>query len=570
MRKNIKPSSIARAMHHCVLALAFGASASFGAHALNSDATAVARNLDIFNALIRELQLSYVDSIDAKKTVEDAMLYMLDAIDPYTTYYSADNVEELSSISSGEYGGVGSLIGKRRDGRVAFTEPLENSPAYQAGVRGGDIIRVVGTDTIRPGTELADVTAKLKGTPGTTVKVEVTRPYAQADSLLTFNILRSKIATPAVSYYGTTGADGRVGYIYLSSFTDSAPEEVRQAVEDMIKNKKITSLVLDLQENPGGLLESAVDIVGLFVPKGTEVLRTRGREADSEKIYRTSRAPIAEKMPLAVLIDGYSASSAEIVAGSLQDLDRAVIVGERSFGKGLVQSSRSLPYDGVLKLTVAKYYIPSGRLIQAIDYSRRNDDGSVARTPDSLTHVYHTLHGREVRDGGGITPDSVVKSPAGNRLLYNIRRDGWDTEFATRYASQHPTIPPVGEFEITDSIFADFKRGINPDEFNYDRATTTALSALRTTARNEGYMNDAVEQQLDSLEQLLHHDLNQDLDLNRDVLNQILSDAIVRRYYFQRGGVENSMRFNPQLIEAVKILETPKVYQSILEAKRTN
>ena len=570
MTEHNKSKSIARAMHRWVLALAFGASATAGVSALNSDASDVARNLTIFNSLMRELQLNYVDSIDAKKTVEDAMLYMLDAIDPYTTYYSADNVDELSSISSGEYGGVGSLIGKRRNGSVAFTEPLENSPAYLAGVRGGDVIRVIDADTIKPGIDLQDVTAKLKGTPGTTVTVQVTRPYAGADSLQTFQIVRSKIASPVVSYYGTTGKDNRVGYIYLSSFTSSAPDEVRQALEDMIKNKKITSLVLDLQGNPGGLLESAVEIVGLFVPKGTEVLRTRGRSADSEKICRTSRNPIAEKLPLAVIIDGYSAPSAEIVAGSLQDMDRAVIVGERSYGKGLVQSSRPLPFDGMLKLTVAKYYIPSGRLIQAFDYSHRNDDGSVARTPDSLTTVYNTLHGRQVRDGGGITPDSVVKSPTGNRLLYNIRRDGWDAEFATYYAATHPTLPPVEEFEITDSIFADFKRSINADEFNYDRATSSALSALRRTAESEGYMNPEVEAQITRLEELLHHDLNQDLDINREVLNQMLSDAIVRRYYFQRGGVQNSMRYNPQLLEAVSILEHPAIYQSILEPQRTN
>jgi carboxyl-terminal processing protease len=537
--------------------------------ATRSNKTDIQRNLDIFNALFKELQLNYVDSLDSKKAINTAITYMLDDIDPYTVYYSSDETEELSRISTGEYGGVGSIITKGRDGRVRFAEPYEGTPSHKAGILAGDIILQIDTTRITPKSSIADVSERLRGNPGTHVSVTIQRPYpaADADSVQTIDIERAKINTPAVTYYGTVGDDNRTGYILLSSFTEKAPGDVKNALTDMMKNHGITSLVLDLQGNPGGLLESAVEIVELFVPKGTEVVRTRGKGTLSEKVYKTMRAPVAPNMPLTVLIDENSASSSEIVAGSLQDLDRAVIVGQRSYGKGLVQSSRSLPYDGMLKLTVAKYYIPSGRLIQAIDYSRRNEDGSVARTPDSLTTVYRTIHGREVRDGGGITPDVKVELPRTNRLLYNIRRDNWDFDYATRFAAEHPTIASPREFTITDQMFADFKASINPEEFHYDRACESVLKTLREAVDTEGYMSDDVDAQISALEKTLHHNLDEDLDKNRPMLETLLISQIVPRYYYQSGTVDATLRYNDAMKEAVKILADQQKYKEILNIK---
>lgn len=310
-----------------------------------SSKTDISRSLDIFTSLFREVQMNYVDTLDAKKAINTAIVYMLDEIDPYTEYYSSDDTDDLAQLSTGEYGGVGSIINKGRDGRVRFSEPYENTPSWKAGVRAGDVIMQIDSTEITRDFTVSKVSEMLRGTAGTSLQVKICRPYA-ADSIKIMTIEREKIHNPEVPYYGVTGADGKVGYIALNSFTEKAPREVGDALRDLIDNHGITSLVLDLQSNPGGLLESAVEIVGLFVDKGTEVVRTRGRDPRSERVYKTTRKPMAPSLPLAVLINGGSASSAEIVAGSLQDLDRAVIVGERSFGKGLVQSSRPLPTTG--------------------------------------------------------------------------------------------------------------------------------------------------------------------------------------------------------------------------------
>lgn len=532
-----------------------------------SSKTDISRSLDIFTSLFREVQMNYVDTLDAKKAINTAIVYMLDEIDPYTEYYSSDDTDDLAQLSTGEYGGVGSIINKGRDGRVRFSEPYENTPSWKAGVRAGDVILQIDSTEITRDFAVSKVSEMLRGTAGTSLQVKICRPYA-ADSIKTMTIEREKIHNPEVPYYGVTGADGKVGYIALNSFTEKAPREVGDALRDLIDNHGITSLVLDLQSNPGGLLESAVEIVGLFVDKGTEVVRTRGRDPRSERVYKTTRKPMAPTLPLAVLINGGSASSAEIVAGSLQDLDRAVIVGERSFGKGLVQSSRPLPYDGAVKLTVAKYYIPSGRLIQAIDYSRRNPDGSVARTPDSLTTVYHTLHGREVRDGGGITPDRKVNPMKSNRLLYTVQAEGWDIDFANRFVSLHDSIGNPAEFEVTDSVFNEFKSFLTPGEFKYDKAYEAFLKTLRESLESEGYLTDTVKSHVDGLEAILKRDLSDDLDMNRRALSMLLTDAIVPRYGFRRAAIAAGLRFNDPLQSAIEILSDPAEYKAILSKKK--
>ncbi len=547
--------------HLLPLALAITLTAGITAKT-SSDKTEISQSLEIFNSLFREVQLNYVDTLDAKKAINTAIVYMLDEIDPYTEYYSNDDTEELSRLSTGEYGGVGSVINKGRDGRVRFSEPYENTPSWKAGVRAGDVILQIDTTEITPVFSVSQVSERLRGTAGTTLQVKVMRPYS-ADSIKTFTIEREKIHNPEVPFYGTVGPDGQTGVIVLNSFTEKAPEEVAAAVERLI-GQGVKSLVLDLQSNPGGLLESAVDIVGLFVDKGTEVVRTKGRDSRNDRTYKTARKPLAPDIPLAVLIDGNSASSAEIVAGALQDLDRAVIVGRRSFGKGLVQSSRPLPYDGAIKITTAKYYIPSGRLIQAIDYSHRNPDGSVARTPDSLTHEFKTIHGRTVRDGGGITPDVETDLLKNNRLLYTISSGGWDIDYANKFRAEHDSIGNPADFVITDEIFEDFKAFIDPQQFKYDKAWQSIMSTLREGLDNEGYLTDSVKATLSLLESQLKHNLGHDLDLNRREISYILTDAIVPRYAFRRGALAASMRFNIPLQKAVEILGKPEEYTKLL------
>lgn len=370
---------------------------------------------------------------------------------------------------------------------------------------------------------------------------------------------------PSVPYF--KAMDNGIGYIQLTTFNENSPEEVKNALLELKKDKRVKYIALDLRSNGGGVLESAIQIVNLFVPKNTEVLRTKGRIKQNEKIYKTTQKPVDKDIPLAILIDGGSASASEIVAGSLQDMDRAIIVGTRSFGKGLVQSTRPLPYENLFKLTIAKYYIPSGRLIQAIDYSRRNPDGSVARTPDSLTTVFHTAHGREVRDGGGITPDITVDWGKINRLTFNIIRDNWAFNFATKFAAENESIVAPEDFKITDKIFNDFKKFIDPKKFNYDKVCETGVKALKETAEAEGYMNDSTKKVFAELEKLLHHNLEQDLDNNRKDIEDILAREIQKRYYYQKGAIIEGLKNDVAMDTVAKIFADRAKFEGILSPK---
>ena len=520
--------------------------------ATRSKKSEISRNLDIFNALYKELQTFYVDSIDAEKSINTAISAMLNDIDPYTEYFSSKDQDKFRTMTTGEYGGIGSVIQQNERG-VMVVEPYKGSPAQLAGLRPGDIFLQIDGDTVT-GWPSDKVSEKLKGQSGSTLRLVMKRPWTE-DSILNFELKRAKIQMPSVPYVGMLRPG--VGYVNLTTFSEKSYPEVRSGVEQLIKDGA-TSLILDLRGNGGGLVESAVEILGMFLPKGTTVLTTRGKGVLNEKVYRTSVNPVDTKIPLVVLVDGASASASEIVTGALQDLDRAVVIGNRSFGKGLVQSTREHPYDGLLKVTVAKYYIPSGRLIQAIDYSHRNPDGSVARIPDSLTTVFKTAGGREVRDGGGITPDIKIEYPEVNRMTYNVVRDNWAFDFATKYASEHDTVPTPETFEVTDEIYEQFKDFIDPSKFNYDKVCENAVDQLREIAKVEGYMNDSTAAQFDILASLLKHDLKHDLDINRKNLSPYIAREILNRYYFNRGEVIYSLRDDAAIDSAVEVLTTPR------------
>lgn len=526
----------------------------------------ISRNLQIFNALYKELQTQYVDTIDADATMQTAIRAMLSTIDPYTEYFPADNQDEILSISSGQYAGIGSVIMKR-DKDVIIHRPSWGTPSREAGVRHGDVILAVDDWKLTPDVNVSEVSKRLKGQPGTHVKVDVRRPYAE-DSLLTFDIVRGEIKVDPLPWYGMVGDS--IGYIRLSTFNEKSAEAVRNALLSLKANPGLRGIILDLRDNGGGLLESAVQIVGNFVDKGTEVVRTKFNDSTKVKIYKTPKKPIDTKTPLAVLINEVTASSAEIVSGALQDLDRAVVIGQRSYGKGLVQHTRPLPYDGLFKVTVARYYIPSGRLIQAIDYSHRDEDGRVTRIPDSLTNVFHTLHGREVRDGGGITPDLKIDVPEVNRLLFNIVNDFWAFDFANRYATRHDSaeIGSATTLVVGDSIFEEFKSFVDPAKFKYDRMCESGIKYLREAAESEGYMNDSVKAQFERLEGMLKHDLNHDLNHNRASILEILDTEIADRYFSDAELTRRMVsKGDPEVDSAKAVLADESRYKQILKRK---
>lgn len=520
---------------------------------------AVVRGVAVFNGVVKALEQNYVDTIRPDESFKAAIEAFLSTTDPYTEFYDADDNENLKRLTTGEYGGIGSFI-LERDGRTYISQPMDGSPAQRAGLRPGDhIIRVDSIDTSRMKSE--QVTKYLKGVPGTHLTVVVDRPYV-TDSILTFNIERAKVQENSVPYDTVFG--NNIGYLRISSFIDKTPAQAREALEKMKKDPNLKGIVLDLRGNGGGVVEAGISLLGNFLPKGTEVVRTIGRDPKNVKIYKTTEKPLFPEIPLVVMIDGGTASTSEIVSGALQDLDRAVLIGSRSFGKGLVQAPVGLPYRSTLKVTIAKYYLPSGRLIQALDYSRRNKDGEVERVPDSLTNVFKTAHGREVRDGGGLRPDTTVAGDKVNRLVYNIVVDNWAFDYANRYAATHPAIAPAWEFTITDDIFNDFKKSIDPKRFKYDRVMEEMMKQIRATVEAEGYMDDETKEQLDKLSKTLTHDLNRDLDRNRRQISGYLGAEIAERYFSERGRVAYSLKDDKELRLAEDIISSPAVYAKLL------
>lgn len=543
-----------------IAATAFSASQA----ATRSKKSDIAANVTIFSSIIKQLQTNYVDSIDMESVMKTGINAMLYKLDPYTEYFDTQEQQDFRDQNAGEYAGIGSYIMKQGD-YVVITGPHKGSPADRAGLRQGDkIVSIDGIDM--KGKKTDQVSEKLKGAIGSTVSVKVNRPWV-ADSILTITVTRDKIQIPAVPYYGVVSDD--LGYIQLSQYSEKSADEVKTAILDLTNNHHIKGLILDLRDNGGGFLESAVRILSYFLPKGTEVLRTRGKNVTDEKIYKTSSRPIAPTLPLVVLTDGGTASAAEITAGALQDLDRAVVIGTRTFGKGLVQSTFSLPYDGMMKITTAKYYIPSGRLIQAINYADRDENGAVKRIADSLTNEFTTAAGRIVRDGGGITPDIEMSYPDVNRITYNVVTDNWAFDFANKYFAEHPDTPALDDIVITDSIYADFKRFIDPTRFNYDKVCETALDALRKLAESEGYMSPEVDAQITVLDGLMKHSLDKDLDINREAIAGYLEQEIAERYYYDEGSATLTLRHDKMFDRAVEVLDNSAEYKKLLLPKPT-
>ena len=528
----------------------------------------ISKNLDIFNSIFKELDMFYVDTVNAEKMIQTGVEGMLSLTDPYTEYYPEEEVSSLKEMTTGKYGGIGAAIRyyEAKD-RIAVVEPTEGMPAAEAGVKAGDIILSVGgkemvRGDMKPQEFSSKVSEALRGEPGTSFVLKVLRPLKNDSTVMEFKITRKNIRTNPVPYYGMV--KDSIGYLALSSFTENSAKDFKKAFIEL-KQKGAKSLIIDLRDNGGGSLSEAVDIVNLYVPKGQEIVVTKGKVRQAQGSYKTQNEPVDTQIPLAVLVNGATASASEIVSGSLQDLDRAVVIGSRTFGKGLVQTIRPLPYNGTLKVTTSKYYIPSGRCIQAIDYAKKNADGSVARTPDSLTTVFHTAAGREVRDGGGIRPDIEVKGDKIPNIVFYLMNDDLIFDYATQYCWDHPTLASVDDFKLTDADYEAFKKLVKSRNFTYDRQSEKMLKSLKEIAEFEGYMTEAAEE-FKALEKKLNHNLDRDLDYFAKPIKEYISQEIVTRYFYQRGAAMERLKDDTDLEEAIKILQNPVRYREILSA----
>jgi len=508
----------------------------------------IAKNLDIYHTLFRELNMFYVDDIDPNALVKTSIDDMLQSLDPYTNYISEDQMEDFRFMTTGEYAGIGALISKHGDD-IIVAEPYEGFPAQKYGLKAGDIfLEVEGKDTKNMSTE--DVSNLLKGPANKTVSIKVQRPGEKKP--LTVEVVREKIAINAVPYYGML--EDNTAYIRLSNFTANCSEEVKNAYMDL-KKYNPDALILDLRGNPGGLLMEAVNIVNFFVPKGEEIVSTRGKVTQWDKTYTATSEPIDTTIKLAVLVNSGSASASEIVSGAIQDLDRGIIVGSRTFGKGLVQTTRDLSYNTKLKVTTAKYYIPSGRCIQVLDYSHRNADGSVGNVPDSLISEFTTKHGRKVYDGGGIVPDLKLDSETLSTLGIELVTQFKIFDFATKYSNENATIAQPEAFTISDDIFNQFTDYVKSGDFTYDSESLSEIDELIKTAKKEKYF-DLAEGEFEALKAKLAPDLNKDLKEFRPEICDMLKDEIVSRYYYEKGAIKSGLKDDKVVKKAVDALHS--------------
>ncbi len=517
----------------------------------------ISKNLDIFYTLFRELNLFYVEEVKPEKLIKTGIDDMLESLDPYTTYIPESEMDDFKFMTTGEYGGIGALISKRGD-KILVAEPYEGFPAQKAGLKAGDIFLELDGKSVSKST-VEEVSAGLKGPAKKLLKLKMLRP----DTKKTFDVdlIREEIKIDPVTYYGML--DSKTGYIRLSSFTDGCADRIKNSFVELRDKKGATNMIIDLRSNPGGLLGEAVKTVNLFVKHGEEVVSTKGKVAQWDKTYRATEQPVDTIMPLVILVNRGSASASEIVAGALQDLDRAVIMGKRTFGKGLVQTTRDLSYNTKLKVTTAKYYIPSGRCIQALDYAHRNKDGSVGNIPDSLIHQFATKDGRKVFDGGGIIPDVKLDQDTLCDLAYKLIQENIIFDFATRFAALHPSIAPPDRFEIDDQIFEDFHQFLGTRKFSYESRSEQVLKGLIETAKKERSYEET-KAEFDALEKKLTINVEADLKKFRKEVCSVLSDEIVTRYYYQKGAVIASFREDTDLDKAKLILSNNLEYRELL------
>lgn len=525
----------------------------------------VAKNLDVLNVIYKHLDLMYVDSLNGNEVIGNGINAMLQSLDPYTVYYPEEKVKELKFMITGKYGGIGSVIRYNNQlKRVIIDQPYEHMPAAEVGLKKGDIILSID-DKDMTHKDQEYVSNHLRGDPGTSFILKIKRP--STGKVMKMKITRRAIQTPAVPYYGMK--DNGVGYINLSSFTENCSKDVRRAFMDL-KQKGMKSLIFDLRGNGGGSESEAVNIVNMFVPKGVLVVSNRGKLKRVNRDYKTTVEPIDTVMPIVVLVDESSASASEITCGALQDLDRAVIMGMRTYGKGLVQMTLDLPYNGTLKLTTSKYYIPSGRCIQAINYKHSNG-GYTEHVPDSLTKVFYTSRGREVRDGGGIMPDVEVKADSVPNIAYYLAgvRDSNELllNYQLDYIASHPVIAQPEQFDITDAEYEDFKQRVLKADFKYDRESEKYLKTLVKLAKFEGYYDEA-KTEFDNLEKKLSHNVAKDLDFNKETIKKLIANGIIPAYYYQKGNIQYALSSDKQIKEAMALLADGNRYKTLLQPKK--
>ena len=512
----------------------------------------MAKSLDIYHTLFRELNMFYVDEVDPSKLVKTSIDDMLESLDPYTTYISEDQMEDFRFMTTGEYAGIGALISKQNN-KIVIAEPYEGFPAQKFGLKAGDVlIEVEGKSTESMNTE--DVSSLLKGPANKPVKIKYER-YGEKKPL-TVDVVREKISIDAVPYYGML--DKNTAYIRLSSFTANCSNDVKKALLELKKNEP-HSLVLDLRGNPGGLLMEAVEIVNLFVPKGSEIVSTRGKVTQWDKVYKATSDPVDTVINIAVLTNSGSASASEIVAGAIQDLDRGIVVGTRTFGKGLVQTTRDLTYNTKLKVTTAKYYIPSGRCIQALDYSHRNEDGSVGTVPDSLISEFLTKKGRKVYDGGGVAPDVKIDSESLSSLSIALYSKFLIFDFATKYSNENASIASPENFAVNDEIYNQFISFVKENKFEYESESQAELNDLIDHAKKEKYYSLA-QNEFEALKAKLAPDFDKDSKEFSEEIKELLQDEIVKRYYYQKGAIRAAINDDKGIKKAIEELNSETAY----------
>lgn len=515
------------------------------------------KNLDIFYSLYKELNLYYVDPIEPGEIIKTGIDAMLKSLDPYTVYIPESKIEDVKFMTTGQYGGIGSVIRKNGD-YVVIIQPYKDSPSDKAGLIPGDIILEINGKNMK-GASSEEVSELLRGEPNTKVNLKIKR-FGE-DKNLDFELNREQVKLNSVPYYGML-EDG-IAYISLSDFTNTAYKEVKEAYDSLRTANNLKGIIIDLRSNPGGLLIEAVKICNMFIPKGEVIVSTKGKVAQWDNVYKASVEPIDKDIKIAVIVNSSSASASEIVAGAMQDLDRGVVVGQRTFGKGLVQTTRELSYNGVLKVTTAKYYIPSGRCIQAIDYSNRNEDGSVGNIPDSLVSEFKTKNGRKVYDGGGVKPDIVIQPEYLSNIAASLLIKNLIFDYSVYYKFKNPKIASVDKFVFSDADYNDFVNWVQDKDFDYTTKSEDHLNQLIESAKTEKYYDD-VQGEFEILRQKLAHDKNKDLQVFKDEIKELISQEIVSKYYYETGPLIHNLHKDPEIKEALRILKDDKEYKAIL------